>query len=316
MDRRRQPQGARAVRGARRRAALLALLALGACWLAWAAWAGTAGAEDSPAPGDPAPPADNRPVVTISVRLESGPEGVTIYIDSETLTPGSPGSPGSPGGPSLPSCSASPVNVGNHSIKWVLDGIAANPGTFPWAVTCSTGDFGIAWVPNDAGYPSVVVEAPALPPVDPARVRASAMQIVGLPAITVGVNPAVGLAGLPSWFWVEGYAGGTLSGSASLDGASVDVEIRPQGYEWSFGDGATLSTASLGRAYPQQSDVRHTYERSSHAAGGAYAVELAITWSARYRENGGAWQPLAPIPGSYTLSYPVRQLQSVLTANP
>ena len=34
-----------------------------------------------------------------------------------------------------------------------------------------------------------------------------------------------------------------------------------------------------------------------------------------YSENGGPWLPLDPISRTYTRSYPVQQLQSVLTAN-
>ena len=192
----------------------------------------------------------------------------------------------------------------------------ANPGTFPWAATCDNGYFGIAWVPTGAGAPDVVVGEPPIPPVDPELVRASAFRIVGLPQVSVGVNPNTGLVAMPAWFWVRGYSGGTLSGSSALDRSMVEVEITPTGYRWSFGDGAALYTGSVGRAYPAESDIRHSYGRSSLEAGGAFSVRLQITWSARYSENGGPWLPLDPISRTYTRSYPVQQLQSVLTAEP
>ena len=70
-----------------------------------------------------------------------------------------------------------------------------------------------------------------------------------------------------------------------------------------------------GSPYPIESDIKHVYERSSPVAGGVYDLRLEITFSARYRVNGGAWVPLAPITQAYTREYPVRQVQSVLTSN-
>lgn len=101
-------------------------------------------------------------------------------------------------------------------------------------------------MPTGACAPDVVGGEPPIPPVDPALVRASAFRIVELPAISVGANPDIGLVAMPAWFWVQGYSGGTLSGSSSLDRSIVDVEITPTGCRWSFGDGAALYTGSVG----------------------------------------------------------------------
>ena len=316
----RQPEGERAVSRVRRAALLPGLAALAAAGLAWAG-TGTAYGESQPAPGDPAEPGSGRPESSVEVTVESGPDGVTIYIESETLTPGSPGLPGGPGGPGAPGsgdppdCTAAPVNVGDTSADWVTEGLEANPGTFPWAATCDNGYFAIVWVPTGEGAPDVVVGEPPIPPVDPELVRRSALRIVGLPPVSVGASPGTGLVAMESWFWVRGYAGGTLRGSASLDRSDVDVEITPASYRWSFGDGSSLDAGSTGRAYPARSDIRHTYARSSYQAGGTYPVRLQITWSARYSENGGPWLPLDPITRTYALPYPVQQLQSVLTAD-
>ena len=316
----RQPQGESAVSPPRRAALLLGAFALAAAALAWAG-AGAAYAQASPSPGDPAAPGSDRPESSVDVTVESGPDGVTIYIESETLVPGSPGVPGGPAGPGSPgsadppTCTAAPVNVGDTSADWVTEGLAANPGTFPWAATCDNGYFAVVWVPTGGGAPDIVVGEPPIPPVDPELVRRSALGIVGLPQVSVGASPGTGLVGMESWFWVRGYSGGTLRGSAALDRSHVEVEITPTGYRWGFGDGATLSTGSTGRAYPARSDIRHNYDRTSAEAGGSYPVRLQITWSARYSENGGPWQSLDPISRSYALAYPVQQLQSVLTGN-
>lgn len=278
---------------------------------------GVASAEP-PRPGDPITPRDNKPREEISV--VSGPAGVTIYIGVVELAPGSEGSPGDDDTISVtegPNCTATPMNIGNASVGWVREGLEAHPDTVPWSVSCDNGYFGVAWVPTDApAAPDVVVGEPAIPAVDPVAVQASVLGIVPLPPIKVGANPDVGLVAMPAWFWVDGYDGSTLRGSRTLGLITIEVEITPAGYHWSFGDGAVLDTLSLGRPYPIESDLQHTYEQSSLIAGGTFGVQLDITFNARYRVNGGAWLPLAPVVQTYTRDYPVQQLQSVLTSSP
>lgn len=261
------------------------------------------------------------PQTTTEVTVTSTPQGVTIYIESEQVTPGTEGGEGSGGGSSGsegsgPSCQATPVNLAHTSTEWLAEGLREHPGTYPWGVSCDDGAFGIAWVPTDAsGSLDIVSGEPPPPPIDPEVVRDAVFEIVPLPGISVGANPSVGLVAVESWFWVQGYSGGTLRGSASLQGSHVDVEITPVRYRWSWGDGGSLTTSSRGLAYPRESTIRHTYERSSLTAGGSYRVSLQIDWEARYSENGGAWLVLDPITSGHRLSYAVRQLQSVLTAS-
>src|SRR5690606_6700386 len=148
-------------------------------------------------------------------------------------------------------------------------GLDANPDTVPWWVLCDSGYAGVAWVPTDVpAAPEVVLGAPPVPAVDPEALAASVLGIVPLPPIEVGANPEVGLVAVPTWFWVEGYDGSALVGSRTLGNVTVEVEVTPTSYEWSFGDGASLRTGSLGRRYPDESDLRHTYEQSSLGAGG------------------------------------------------
>jgi hypothetical protein len=120
-------------------------------------------------------------------------------------------------------------------------------------------------------------------------------------------------AALPSWFWIDGYDGAPISSSSTLGGVTVEVQIVPQRYTWSFGDGGTLETTVPGEPYPAESDIQHSYEQSSLGAGGAFVVTVEISFSAQYRVNGGAWQSLDAITRSFTGDYPVQQLQSVLT---
>lgn len=252
-----------------------------------------------------------------TIEVVSAPSGVTIYIATTVVTPGT-SSPGettvSQSGSGGPSCSANPMNIGNSSTDWVRQGSAEHPGATPWMVQCDDGNVGVAWVPaNSSDQPAVVLGNPPGAGVDPSQIAASVFEIVPLPPVTVGVNPGTGLVAVSSWFWIDGYDGSTLRGSRTLDSVAVEVEITPSGYLWAFGDGSTLETTSVGRAYPDESDIQHHYEQSSLSAGGAFTVKLDITFSARYRVNDGPWQALPPVVQSFDRAYPVQQLQSVLT---
>lgn len=272
---------------------------------------------EPPTPGGGLTPRPDRPATVVETNVIATQSGVTIFIGITSTTPGSPGSPGSSeqiSGPSGPACTAAAMNIGYASAGWVRAGLDANPDTTPWTVTCDNDYFGIAWVPIDApGPPDVVVETLPDPAVDPVVVAQSLLGIVPLPPISVGANPGVGLVAMPSWFWVDGYDGSPLYGSETLGLVTVEVEIAPERYVWHFGDGASEETDSLGRPYPEVSDIQHMYEQSS-AADGKFEVRLDLTFRARYRVDGGPWLPLESMVRSFAHDYPVQQLQSVLTA--
>ncbi|MDI6857199.1 MAG: hypothetical protein QME71_02665 [Dehalococcoidia bacterium] len=250
------------------------------------------------------------------ISVDSGPDGVTIYIAVSETSPGSSSDSSSSTGPDASggwSCTADVMNIGNASREWFERESAFHPGEAPWVVRCDNGFFGIVWLSIDtqpADIEIVVIQGDS---VDPATVAVELLDHVPVPGIIIGVNPATGLVAVPSWFWIEGYDGAPIVASDTLGGVTVEVEVAPTGYRWSFGDGATLDTASRGQPYPQESDIRHTYEQSSLSVGGSFAVTVEVSFSARYRVNGGPWQPLDPITRSFTGAYPVQQLQSILT---
>jgi hypothetical protein len=253
-----------------------------------------------------------------AITVRSTDNGVTIYIGITTTSPGDPGDASSGGDATGgnadgPSCTAEIMDVGLGQMEWLLAESQLHPGDAPWTVTCDDGYFGVAWVPidTDPADVQVVVGPPA--PIDPASVAAELRDHLPIPDMTVSVNPTTGLVALPSWFWIAGYDGAPINSSDTLGGITVEVQIVPQRYAWSFGDGATLETSSPGKPYPAQSDVQHSYEQSSFGAGGAFAVTVEISFSAQYRVNGGTWQSLDAITRSFTSDYPVQQLQSVLT---
>jgi hypothetical protein len=274
---------------------------------------------DPPSPGDPGDPRANKPNATTSV--QSGPNGVTIRIAVSQSSPGLPGggAPISTGGGSTNTggwnCRADIMNIGNATRSWFESEAPQHPNQSPWVVNCTNGYTNIVWLPNTASSSNVsVVVDPGGSSVDPVALAAELLDQVPVPDIEIGVNPAPGLVAMPSWFWIEGYDGAPITTSRSLAGVTVEVQITPTSYRWSFGDGAKLETTSLGRPYPATSEIRHTYEQSSLAAGGKFTVTVDLTFSARYRVSGGVWQSLEPISRSFTSPYPVQQLQSILTA--
>src|SRR6266581_1594076 len=47
------------------------------------------------------------------------------------------------------------------------------------------------------------------------------------PELRIGMNPALGMVAVPTWFWVEGYDGGTLSQSQTVVEAHEDCHFVP-----------------------------------------------------------------------------------------
>jgi hypothetical protein len=128
------------------------------------------------------------------------------------------------------------------------------------------------------------------------------------PVISIGVNPAAkGLAGLRSWFWVEGFSGTVTAPPISAFGLTIDVRMSSRSVTWSFGDGATLD-GDLGQAYPAESSVQHAYRDA-----GDYTVTAAIELAPEYRVNGGAWVTLPNLTATATAAHTVEQRQAVIT---
>ena len=293
---------------------------------------GTVSAE--PRFGEARDPRGNRPEEAVETDVVATDGGVTIYVGIRSTRPGSPGGPGPSdliSGPDLPTCTAEALNVPFNSATdgWMRDGLRENPGTIPVSVRCDdTPSVTIVWVPVDGGTPpDIVVNVLPSDPGAPSLVAEDLFGIVPLPPIFLRANPGTGLVAMPAWFWVEGYGGIPLYGSETLGGTTVEVEITPQRYDWHFGDGGFLSTGSLGRPYPDESDIQHTYEQSSLGAGGQFEIRLEITFAGQFRviteeDDGegnivvtvGDWEPLDPMVRSFVAPYPVQQLQSVLTA--
>ena len=63
--------------------------------------------------------------------------------------------------------------------------------------------------------------------------------------------------------------------------------------------------------------VEHKYVLSSlqFFDAGGFPISLKVTWAAAFRVNGGGWQELGPITGSFTSRHQVRASWPVLVNN-
>ncbi len=184
---------------------------------------------------------------------------------------------------------------------------------------------------------------------DPRALALNVQHELGFPPIELKANPDPGLSQLESWLWATNYDGQvrTRSGTQSethtecrlnngiLECApvtttiTVDVRQTPTLYAWDFGDGRTgqdghpaafATSNGLGRAYTDPytpSYVQHKYVLSSlrFFDAGGYPITLRITWSAAFRVNGGAWQDLGPVTGTFESRHQVRESWPVGVTN-
>ncbi len=128
------------------------------------------------------------------------------------------------------------------------------------------------------------------------------------PGVSIGVNPsAKGLAGLRSWFWIDGFSGSVTAPPISAFGLTIDVRMTLRHVTWDFGDG-TVEIGDLGRAYPAESTVRHAYRDA-----GTYTVTATIALIPEYRVDGGSWVTLSDLAATSTTTHEVEERQPVVT---
>jgi len=95
-------------------------------------------------------------------------------------------------------------------------------------------------------------------------------------------------------------------------GQAVDVVATPVSYQWSFGDGTSLTTRDPGNPYPAKT-ITHRYMDARVTV----QPSVATTYSAEFRVGGGAWQDIAEtvtIPGPPT-SLRVAEASAVLSGD-
>lgn len=243
--------------------------------------------------------------------------------------PGSaPPSPPPSQAPDLPAGVAAPTqapppNLGhpaNEAPYWQdCDGVV----TIVWFKVPTPGSPGQAKA-GATGKPAVVTLYPL------------AAKVVAAP-ISVGFDPAgFGITGMASYFWITGYDGqpifGTVQGVDPATGLAASIQIRAtlRSFTWSFGDGTSLTTTSLGSPYPAISDIAHTYDvrsdRSPLAVNGVYQVSVQAVFDVAYQVSvpGAGLNPtgwtnfadsgLAPLTSTAEHDHKVVEVRSVLTS--
>jgi hypothetical protein len=128
------------------------------------------------------------------------------------------------------------------------------------------------------------------------------------PAVSIGVNPAgTGLAGLRSWFWIDGFTGSVTAPPISAFGLTIEVRMSSGSVAWDFGDDETMD-GDLGRAYPEESTVQHAHRRA-----GRFTITAVIDLVPEYRVDGGPWLTLPDLAVTATTSHQVEERQPVIT---
>jgi hypothetical protein len=141
--------------------------------------------------------------------------------------------------------------------------------------------------PDDFCIPS---EKAHIPEITSGLVRA-ALRRVPLPASELKVQPPNGrtLVNFATNFYTEREE---FTRTVTLLGQEVDLRITPARFTWHFDDDETMTTARPGAPYPKL-QVTHDYLEK-----GAVSPSVDTTYTADFRVNGGAWQP---VPGSVTI---------------
>ncbi|RYU09667.1 hypothetical protein [Nocardioides iriomotensis] len=93
----------------------------------------------------------------------------------------------------------------------------------------------------------------------------------------------------------------TFARTITLLGQRVEVEATPSTYIWHHGDGTSTQTSTPGARFPAK-DVIHEYT-DAHVT---VMPSVDVTYAARFRVNGGAWQD---IPETVTISGPAGSLR-------
>lgn len=138
--------------------------------------------------------------------------------------------------------------------------------------------------------------APAAEQLTPGRIE-RAIREIEMPRLTLRVQPGGRtLVNVPT---ILSTTPADVDRTITLLGSSIDVQARPTTYTWHHGDGTRQTTSGPGAPWPAK-DVTHTYRRTATRLD----LQLDVTYTVRYRVDGGAWtgldQPLtttsAPVP--------------------
>lgn len=243
-----------------------------------------------------------------TITVETDDDGVTVDAENEGSQPGAEGGGGGSGSGSQPRCHLEEIKSSEWDDYIELEYWARRMQYAPYNLYCDGEWVSIVWI-------EIVLDEgglPLSPPADPREVAERLRDQMPVPRSSVEINPDRGVVGVESWFWIDGYDGSVLTNSTDAFGWLVEVQARASRYEWSFGDGSTLTGTAPGRTYPERSQVRHAYERSSAGFPAGYPVQVTYVFQVRYRVDGGSWTALPGISRTAEADYSVRESQAVI----
>ena len=113
----------------------------------------------------------------------------------------------------------------------------------------------------------------------------NAIRRIGLPELTAQTQPAdKTLVNFATIFFAEPE---TFTRTLTLLGQQVDVEATPSQFTWHYGDGTSQTTTSPGAPYPSK-EITYSYT-DAHTT---VTPSVDVTYTARFRVNGGGWQDI------------------------
>jgi hypothetical protein len=168
---------------------------------------------------------------------------------------------------------------------WRLWGRSVNPAG--WALLGS----------ECFGRPPTIADTPR-PQVTPGLVL-NALRRIGLPELTAQTQPAdKTLVNFATIFYAEPES---FARTIRLLGQQVDVEATPTQFTWHYGDGTSGTTTTPGAPYPSK-EITYSFT-DAHTT---VSPSVDVTYGARFRVNGGAWQD---IPETVTIAGPTTDLR-------
>ena len=181
-------------------------------------------------------------------------------------------------------CGVANACVDPGALLWQLWGLAADDRQWHYVTS------------ECLGAPPTAADTPQ-PQITPGLVLTE-LKRIGLPQLTVQIQPAgKTLVNFDTNFYVIPQP---FNRTITLLGRSVDVEATPTEYTWLHGDGTSATTTEPGAPYP---DLAVTY---AYQHAGTVAPSVRVTYAARFRVEGGAWQQ---IPDTVTVDGPPGSLQ-------
>jgi hypothetical protein len=143
-----------------------------------------------------------------------------------------------------------------------------------------------AWLPLSTrcfGQPPTAADTPQ-PRITPALVL-NEIRRIGLPILTAKTQPeGKTLVNFDTIFYTEAQP---FNATVTLLGQQVDVVAEATEYAWHHGDGSTTTTSTPGAPYPSK-EITYRYADADTTV----RPRVDVTYSARFRVNGGAWQDI------------------------